>query len=639
MAKIKKLSPLEAKKIAAGEVVEKPANIVKELVENSIDAGATSIFISIKNGGKTLIRVIDNGCGMSQEDALLSFEHHATSKITKVEDLESLYTYGFRGEALSSISAIAKITLVTKEANADTACKVVLHEAAIVTQEEVSAANGTDISIEDLFYTIPARLKFLKKDETEYRHIVALFQSYCFAYKEIHFKLFNDDHLVFNCPPVDDVKHRISQVWDNALAAHALPIAYEHAQPFFKIDGYVTNHQFTQFNKNKIFFFVNKRFVKNIELSRALLKGYANVLPQGKFPAGVIFIEVSPKEVDVNIHPRKEEVKLLHSFKIESALQDIVREKLRKDLSTNLQTTRTFQQDIKIGGAQSLPIEKSLSLFSLEKSSIDAKRSDVAHGFKPAITSDQFKELNNFASITPVMPEMGIPFTQQEVEHLFGGDSFAHSSFAVVEEIEEQETLQKKDAIHYNYIGQFKKTYLMLEQEDGLMLVDQHAAHECILYDLFLNRFHQVATVKLIFPQVITLSAYDVQQLQPHLSMLKKYGIEAELFGLTEIVITSSPVHLQNESIQELIMQIIAWVDEARSVEQEDFDTLIAKKLCAQMACKAAVKAGDELTREAVMQLLQDLDSLESRFTCPHGRPTFWVMPLYEIEKKFKRKA
>lgn len=628
MANIKKLSFLEAKKIAAGEVVERPANVIKELIENSIDAGATEITVHIVDGGRTLMRVIDNGCGMSHEDALLSFEHHATSKINTVDDLETLHTFGFRGEALSSISAVGKVTLVTKDAASAVGVKLYLEDAVVQQEEEIACTVGTDITVEHLFFNIPARLKFLKKDETEYRQLVALFQGYCFAYKQIHFKLYNNNALAYNCPPVQDEKSRIAQLWDSSLVRDLFQVAATHKNPAIEIYGSLTNYQHYQYNKSKIFTFVNKRLVKNTELSRAILKGYANVLPQGKFPAGVLFIEVPPAEIDVNIHPRKEEVKLLHSYKVEQIIQQAIQQGLEKLLTSTLTNT------VRVSPAQPLSVEKSLSLFSMPKNAIMQKQQQFEQSFKPA-SLDLFKQSFVDKDIMQDAPSAQQSFSSSEFHDIFGTQLIETQNFPIVGV---DTSIEDSLFLDYNYIGQFKKTYLMLECQDALVLVDQHAAHESVLYDIFLNKFESIAMIKLLFPHVIHLTPADMSLIIPYLDVLKRYGIELEIFGEQELVIQATPVHLKNDALDELVLQIISWIQESKQLEKDDFDVLIAKKLCAQMACKAAVKAGDELSREQVMQLLQDLSATSNRFKCPHGRPTLWNLSLYEIEKKFKRK-
>jgi DNA mismatch repair protein MutL len=637
MSKIKKLSINEAKKIAAGEVVERPYNIVKELIENSIDAESTVISIFIKDGGKKLIRIIDDGFGMSADDAKLCFEHHATSKITTVDDLDKIYTYGFRGEALSSISSVSRVTLITKDSDSKVGTKLFLEDGEIKKHELASVKTGTDISIEDIFYNVPARQKFLKKSETEWRNISHLFQSYCFAYKNIHFKLFNDDVLVFNCPPVKDLKDRIIQVWNLNLSENMLPVLYENKSvdsSVFEINGYISNHQVSQFNKNRIYFFVNNRWVKNFELTKALLKGYKNVLPVGRFPVSIILIKSLPSEVDINVHPRKEEVRLLNSYKIEQSIYMNVKKALEDNLSVQLNKESLISSGLnvdttKVQGAKVLPFEQSLQLYAENNFE---KESDPLYA--AARPSDFMKE-SILKIEQPFTPEFNAVHKKKlddlEIEELFG------SSVKKSSEIIQQVSFEDNFEYSIKYLGQVKKTYLLIENNEGLLVVDQHAAHESVLFDLFSKRFDYISTVKLVFPHIINLQKNEVDRIIEQIPILKKYGIEADRIGATQIVISATPVYLKDASLDDLILQIISWIHDYERLDHEKFEQELSKKICAQMACKAAVKSGDSITKEQAEQLMKDLYKVENRFTCPHGRPTFWSLSTNDIEKKFKR--
>src|SRR3990167_8801612 len=620
MSKIKKLSINEAKKIAAGEVVERPSNIVKELVENSIDAGSKNISIYIQDGGKKLIRVVDDGFGMSEEDAKLCFEHHATSKITKVDDLDKIYTYGFRGEALSTISSISKIALITKEEDVQFGIKLLLEDGQIISEEKVSASRGTDIKVENIFYNVPARQKFLKKSETEWRNISQLFQSYCFAYKNIHFKLFNDDNIIFNCPTVKNIKERIVQVWNLSLSESCIKIEDENQKYNFSIEGYISNHQVHQFNRNRIYLFVNNRWIKNIELSRSLLQGYQHVLPSGRFPVAVILIKVDPKNVDINVHPRKEEVRLLHSYQIEQALQLSVKVALERNLSKQL------NKNVKISGAKILPFEQSLQLYA---------ETDFGQDYDNLITPARQSDFSRDTLIRVEQPfaaefNLSNNLNKLEIEELFG------SRISSRESSSEQLNVSKKES-RFKFLGQVKKTYLLMESEEGLLVVDQHAAHESVLFDLFTKRFDTVSTVKLVFPHIINLQESELDTVIEYLPILKKYGIESERLGAAQLVITATPVHLKDASLDDLLSQVVSWINEFENLDNKDLESELSKKLCAQMACKASIKAGDDVSELQVDQLMKDLYNVENRFTCPHGRPTFWTLSTNEIEKKFKR--
>jgi len=636
MAKIKQLSPHEAQKIAAGEVVERPAHVVKELIENGIDADATTIAVYLEDGGKKLIRIVDNGCGMSPEDAHLCFGQHTTSKITRVDDLEKISTFGFRGEALASIAAVSDVTLITKEQQQDdtkttdnlSGIKLTLKAGSVVDQQAVSCTAGTDISIENLFYNVPARQKFLKKKETESRRIIQLLHAFCLDYLTIHFTFFQNGKKILNCPPAQDVITRIAQLWDHTLSKQMIPIETPNDPGKPKISGAISNHQYFRYDRNTLFFFVNKRWVKNYHLSRALLKGYLNVMPPARYPAACIFIDIDPTQVDINIHPRKEEVQFLHPRTVTSLLHNTVKAALEQHLSAQI------NQKVSIASTSFLNTTRQATPHN------DLAQEGFRINTQPSTTRGVSLPFDTIISTDPFAT--GPTNTTQETAQ--------KNSTTVIEEKEKTDTetqipieaatqsSQTKQQNNYQLIGQYHKTYILLEKPNGLFVIDQHAAHERVLYELFSQRFDSVATVKLLFPHIISLSSDDMSTVAPHLNIFKQSGIEIEPFGDNQLVVQATPVHIKNIDISDLVKQVAAWVRQYGQLEQQQFCKKINEKMHAQMACKAAVKAGDTLSREQITTLLDDLNKTTNRFTCPHGRPTGWLLSLYEIEKKFKRK-
>jgi len=588
MAKIKKLTIAEAQKIAAGEVVERPANVIKELIENSIDAGATAISVHIEDGGKKLIRIVDNGCGMSQEDAHLCFEQHATSKISSVNDLETISTHGFRGEALASIASVSSVTLITAEKNNLNAdgIKLELKAGNVTNKEIVTATAGTDITIENIFFNIPARQKFLKKKETEQRQIAQLLHACCLDYLNIHFKYFVNDRTIISCPATTNIIDRVAQLWDHRFSEQMLQIDQKDSDT--TISGAISNHQYFRYDRNNIFLFVNKRWVKDQQLTRALLRGYQNVLPPARYPAAFLFIEVDPKEVDINIHPRKEEVQFLHPRRIATRVQTAVKTTLESHLSSQLKQTVEIR-----------PQERTLP--------------------KPFFPEPQKIVSNTFSKLPN-------PFSEKEQTQTFIPQPPVE---------EKNQTIEPKQ--EFNIIGQYKKTYILLERENGLFFVDQHAAHERILYELFSTRFEDVATVKLMFPEIIDVSHNDMILLSDHLQLFTQNGIEIEPFGENQLIIQSTPVHIKNINLREFILEVASWIHENQNVEKETLFKALHEKMRAQMACKAAIKAGDVLNQQQMENLINDLYKIENRLTCPHGRPTGWLLNVYDLEKKFKR--
>lgn len=633
---IKQLLPHEAHKIAAGEVVERPANIVKELIENALDASATQISIYIKDGGKELIRIVDNGTGMDEADALACFNKHATSKITHIDELETINTFGFRGEALASVAAVAHVTLITKMAHADVGIKVSVACNSITDTQPVATVTGTDIRVHDLFYTIPARKKFLKKSETEWRHIVQLFQAFCLAFPHIHFRLYHDDTEIHNCPPVTDSSQRFIQLWHHQSV---LAFSDSRIDGTLNITGVISTHNQYRYDRSGLFFFVNNRWVKNNALASALLKGYQG-LPDGRYPMACVHITVDSTLVDINIHPRKEEVAFMHPNKVTSLITNAVKSTLDTHTSTNLRGTQHAPPSasyVPASPVSTSPFKNTMPSvftpfdFNTFVSAPDTQVQKIFDDQRVTLAEEQIS-VPRTASAPYETPSVDISstttqsFTQHTI-HTPHTNSLANDE-PVMGDAEQSFTL----------IGQLHKTYILVEHEEGLYLVDQHAAHERILYELFSQRFNDCATVNLLFPHIITLSANDYATIIPHLELFTRNGITLEPMGTHQLIVSATPIHLKEINFEELVRQVVGWITEYGNVDREDFFKTINEKLHAQCACKAAVKAGDALTHEQMQTLLTDLYKTKNRSTCPHGRPTGFLVSLDEIEKKVKRK-
>lgn len=597
MQKIKQLPLSEIQKIAAGQVVERPANVVKELLENALDAGATKISLYVEAAGEKSIRVVDNGCGMSPEDAQRCFDRHATSKISSFDELQTLQTFGFRGEALYAIGAVSTVTLVTKEAGSVHGTRIRYAQGVVTDDAAIAADTGTDICVEDIFAHLPVRKKFLKKEETEWRVIVQLFQAFCLAHPAVHFQLFSDTKLVHNCPGTVTMLNRCVELWEGSAATL---LNVEGTMPDAAMHGLISHPHLFRYNRNQIFFFVNKRWVRNYSLSQALLKGYLNALPAARYPIAIIALTVDPHTVDVNIHPRKEEVKFLQPKHLENALTALVKKTLEKNLSSQVtvsaQPRELFPQKTFIAYEQRMVPEKSAPLaYHVPR---DTVQRNVPLEEKPSAVPFALSE----PMVQPVQQPM--PFEDEQ----------------------------------YEILGVLKKTYILLDHPEGMVLVDQHAAHERILFEQFNKRFEHVPSVKLMFPEIVTCSPGDIQILMENALIMHEHGIIFDQFGSNQIIIHSIPIYLKSVVWPEFLREVVDLFGEHAGVPKEEFFTIVNKKLQAQMACKAAVKAGDTLTEQQIKQLLHDLNTVENRFTCPHGRPVSWLLTLDEIEKKFKRK-
>jgi DNA mismatch repair protein MutL len=621
--KIKLLSAEQAIKIAAGEVVERPVNIIKECVENSIDAGATKITILVHQAGKKLIKIIDNGCGMSVDDVKLSVAQYATSKITTVEDLESITTFGFRGEALASINAVSNLTITTKTDADQTGTQISWNFGKLQDESLQSHSTGTTLKIGNLFDNIPARQKFLKKDETEWRAIVTLFQAFCLDYKNIHFQLYDEDRLHFNCPPTSLLADRAAQIFDTHLQEKSLNLVHLENK-LCCVTGLISNPTYYRYDRNQIFIFVNQRWVKNIDLTKAIMRGYAGTLPPQKFPAAIIFITIDCDQVDINIHPKKEEIKFLHPKKIESVITNSIKATLEQTVTC--QILPNFQKQDVTFFTQTLDDTQDTKPAPFSFLQTQPTWQPLKMALQQNVSAD------NSSVHASNMPSITIPTLAQ---HAF--EKRIDVAPKTVVTSEKQSDLLADEHLEITIIGQYKKTYILFEKDQNLIFVDQHAAHERILYEQFKANFHSVATIQLMFPEFIKLQTQDIITITPYLGLLQEHGITAEIFSDTQLIVQATPVHLKNQLLQETIHQIIGWIGEIDNSDHARISHVLHQKIHTKMACSAAIKAGDSLNLQQMQQLLEDLAKIENRFSCPHGRPTFSIQTIDSLEKQFKR--
>lgn len=631
MDRIKQLSAHEAQKIAAGEVVERPANVVKELIENSIDASANNISLYLEDGGKKLIKIIDNGFGMSLHDAKMSIKQYATSKISSIDDLNTINTYGFRGEALSSIAAVSNLKLITKEK--DQSCGVMLEIiGSQIIQEKAFACNtGTEIIIEDLFFNVPARKKFLKSKETEYRSISQLFHAFCFSYPEIYFKLYSENKLVYNCPPTENLTKRIEQLYEKNLTKELLLINGKEDRLSLTCLGAITDSSYSRYDRSHIFIFVNKRWVKNTKLSQALIKGYQNILQPNKYPAGFLFLTIDKTLIDINIHPRKEEVQFIHPKIVENTIELAVKKAL--EINMNLKLGQQYGS-------------KAASL-------TNGSMSEVYHVTRPVcdyFTKSEF--ILPFRDSGSAQCKLGENNDHKMISNTQEPARFENLEIPIANEDEQSRRFelesksndnlfQKKipavePVFQFKIIGQLYQTYIILENENGLVLIDQHAAHERIIYERLKNQFNNIPTVKLIFPSLIELNKLDVELINPYLEIFTHFGLMVEPISNTQLAVKEIPVFLNNKPVNDVILQIISLLNNQES-SIEEIKLLVTEKIHAHLSCIAAVKAGDTLNTESMNEIITSLYSCNNKLTCPHGRPTIWQISLEEIKRKFKR--
>jgi len=605
--KIKILDAHEAIKIAAGEVIERPAHLIKELIENSIDAGATTITLYVQAAGKDLIKIVDDGCGMSPEDAKLCFAHHATSKITTVLDLDSINTYGFRGEALSSIAAVSTVELITKTTEQKVATHIKIEHGNFIFEQIAAHPTGTTFTISNLFANIPARRKFLKSDDTEWNSILAIFQAFCLRYLHINFKLFHNDHMAYHSPATTNLTVRCAQLWNNNLHDQLLTVTTT-TEKEITVSGAISTSHYYRFNRGQIFTFVNNRWVKNHELTKGILQGYDGVLPHQKYPAAFVFIDIDPKLIDINIHPKKEEVKFLNP----SIVQRIVATAIKETLNSAVNQKLTVHHSPQINTQPSDTDQAALHNFHATTTKLFADDIDAVAQKKeqPQTFAQPAPQpmWTTYKNISPNLPPIKtVAPTSEAPTRLFREKS-------------------------YSIIGQLKKTYILIEQEDELILIDQHAAHERIIYERLLLQ-PSSPSVTLMFPHIIKLSPSLTAQLPSYQHMLQQHGIIIEPFSDHELILQATPVGMQAGAAEEIVRMISDKLEQ----DSANFHTHINEKIICEKACKSACKAGDTLDIQQIQALVKELMTVNNRFSCPHGRPTMWNITFKEIEKHFKR--
>ena len=565
MSDIVLLDDLTINKIAAGEVIERPANVVKELVENSIDAGATSVSIEIKKGGKVLIKVSDNGKGMSIEDMPIALERHATSKIREIEDLENTYTMGFRGEALASISAISKTTLISKTKDNPFGAKIVARAGNIEEAGEVAANQGTTIMVEELFFNTPVRYKFLKKDQTETRAIKEWVQKAAIANLDISFRLINDGKTVFQSNGNGKIEDIIYTIYGKEIKENIVKVNYE--EDSIKITGVVGNTRIAKDSRKDQIIFLNKRNIKNPILYSSADQAFKGATGIGKYGFFILNLEMPADCYDVNVHPTKSEVR----FKEEDKLYRI-----------------------------------------------------FYHAIKEAILSSEF---------------LGNNEREVEKDYVENEYSFLTNHFDKIEpEVEKQTdateiTREEKRKIEYKFIGILFRTYIIVEIDDEIYLIDQHAAHERILYEQikanYKNNIKNNSQMMLI-PEIINLSHREAEFVQQNMQLFKQIGFELESFGENTIKINGIPDLEYKTNSKNIFMDILDEMLTGQRSTSKD----VEERFIATVACKAAVKAHMELKRQEVDDLINGLLTLKNPYTCPHGRPTTIKIPHEEIKKK-----
>ncbi len=601
MSTIKLLDNILINKIAAGEVVERPLSVVKELVENSIDAGSGEITVEVRDGGTTFIRITDNGRGIPREQVKTAFLRHATSKISNIDDLENVLSLGFRGEALSSISSVSQVEIVTKTINDITGTRLEINGGEVTTQSEIGCTEGTSITVKNLFYNVPARRKFLKKPATESGYISDMINKLAISNPDISFKYINNNSTMLQTKGNGDLKTILYQIYGKEVASNLIELDYQKSG--IHISGLIGKPEISRSNRSYSLFFINGRYVKSEIVQSAVEEAFKTKLAIGKFPLFVVNMKISPNRIDVNVHPTKLEVRFSDEDLIYNIVFNGVNEALKSTVlipETKFEKSQTPQPQ-HFNNTQDVIYEESTIL-------------------KPKVF------------LSEAEPEMCQPKIS---------DSIPNVAFKVPEKILSVKNILEAKPLSffkdYKIIGQLFGTYWIIEQDNSMYLIDQHAAHERALYEDTLKTLknEKILTQKLVQPIIIYVSLSEKQRLIENFELFLNFGFELEEFDDTSYAIYAVPHIFKAPVGGDFFLEILDSLEGINKKIENIYELKI--ETIATIACKAAVKANDRLSYLEARALLDKILMLENPFTCPHGRPTIIEISKYELEKKFKR--
>lgn len=603
-------------KIAAGEVVERPCSVVKELVENAIDAGSTAITVEIKEGGISFIRITDNGCGIERDQVAVAFYRHSTSKIRSAEDLLTVKSLGFRGEALSSISAVARVELITKTYDELTGTRYVIEGSKELSNEEIGAPDGTTFIVKDLFYNVPARRKFLKTAQTEGSYISDMVEKLALSHPDISFKFINNNQTKLHTSGNGNRKDIIYHIFGREISSSLLEV--KHECEYFKVEGFIGKPVITRGNRNYENYFINGRYVKSNILSRAIEEAYKSFLMQHQYPFTVLYFTFF-SELDVNVHPTKMELRFDNNNEIYIELCDTIYAILsHKEMIPEVPVDSTPAPK-KIVHEYKEPIPE-----PFEKRRINEVRAAESRSvYGQSVTS----AVKDYSAIEPAAKAPETSSACEPAQIVTG----TQQTLGDYDKVFLTESSKKQ----FSIIGQLFKTYWLIEFEDKLYIIDQHAAHEKVLYEKTMARLanKDFTSQRISPPIVMTLDAKESEMLEKYRPQIEQFGYEVEHFGGKEYMISAIPDNLFNIDMKDLFIEMLDDFSNATGRQTPD---IITEKV-ASMSCKAAVKGNDKLTLPEINELIDELLSLDNPYNCPHGRPTIISMSKYEIEKKFKR--
>lgn len=601
-------------KIAAGEVIERPAAVVKELVENAIDSGATAITIEIKQGGTRFIRITDNGCGIRKEEIPLAFQRHATSKISNIEDLLTIKSLGFRGEALSSVAAVSQVELITKDTDSMIGCRYEIHGGKEITNEEIGCPDGTTFIVRNLFYNTPARSKFLKTNTTEGGYINDIVLHFTLSHPEIRFKFIWDGRTKIQTSGNGNVKDNIYNQFGADITKVLLPV--DVSMYGMKLTGFVGKPELSRGTRSFMYYFINGRYIKSPVIQKAIETAYAGFTMTNRFPFTTLFLEIDSSCLDVNVHPTKMEVRFNNQEEVFELFSTSIHERLKK---------ATLIPSVTLGKEQN-PKKKTAAAGTLTM----AKKVQAPEPFET-------KRLNQMAS-EPAPTAVAMPATEEN-ERLSEQRPEPKPDTPVIhyeqQSLFSEELLKEEDSINFRLIGQVFGTFWMIEYGEEMLIIDQHAAHEKVLYEQIMKDLEEnhVYSQNLLTPIVLTLTHREKDVLEKYREAFSKLGFEIDDFGGDEFAIKAVPSHFLHLASKELFYSIL---DELLENPMAAKIEMITDR-CATIACKAAVKGNHTLSFAEAEKLIEKMLKADEPYHCPHGRPTTISMSKKEFEKKFKR--
>jgi len=675
MGKIRVLSDQVANQIAAGEVVERPASIVKELLENSLDAGAQRIRIDVEAGGRKLIRIADDGCGMVRDDAMLAFERHATSKIHSSDDLLSLATLGFRGEALPSIGSVARVQVTTRSAEEPIGTEMEIAGGKILRIADCGVPAGTTINVRDIFFNTPARKKFLKSEQTELSHIAALTTHYALAHPSKHFELHSASHTLIEAPPVRQVSERIFQIFGREMLDQLLPLAaetnFERAgipePPPWKRDadwrpatpgtlrlhGFASRPELQKLNRNSIYVFVNQRLIRDRLVLHALTEAYRNILPPTSFPVVLLFLEMPPEEVDVNVHPAKTEVRFrqqsfVHDFVRDSVRNVLVKSRPAANFLTALETHADLTQSL-VPGVSPLPGAPEpadgvgdesfhAQAHDSESSLVRLASGSLRAGDGAPISSMAISGFSSLAASFPVSEAIDV--SDAAAFELQPPPVHPASQTLDFAPVEDDGVADAPPTLHglasLRPLGQLEESFILAVNEEGLWIIDQHVAHERVLFERISRdrNIEQVQRQRLLMPVLIDLKPAQMPLFADIAAELEQNGFEAEPFGPRTLAVKAAPVGLIGRELERMLMEVLEQTE--REEQTANLETL-RLRIAASIACHAAIKIHTPMEMTKMEWLLSELAKTDHPTSCPHGRPIVLRYSLKEIQRAFQR--